>query len=162
MTPLDARRCSERGSGAGLDIQAEFEPIDAGLGTFASTFNRCNARGCWRCASHTASVSMSFSEIETDGIAISCALQDQEIASRDTATAEWRSPGSTDEDVRCTAFTICCAPSVPVHPGCDIRLVLITMPRRVPLRDVAGSEKLKFRPDRFFVAEVPESCRIPR
>jgi hypothetical protein len=76
---------------------------------------------------------MSFPEIETDGIAIGSVIQDQEIASRDTATAERRSPGSTDEDVRCTAFTIRCAPSVPVHPGCDMRLVLITMRRRVPV-----------------------------
>lgn len=75
---------------------------------------------------------------ETGDISRSIELQEAELALREDTTAERQPIGSTDEGVRCAAFTIRNARSLPVHPGCDIRLVLPTMRVRMSPRSWAG------------------------
>jgi hypothetical protein len=86
---------------------------------------------------------------ETGGQRRSLDLQEETIALRRVATAERRPIGSTDKTVRGVACTIRNT-QVPVHPGCGIRQVLITMPGSLRGRGAAHSEKLKFRSGDFF------------
>jgi hypothetical protein len=92
---------------------------------------------------------MSLRVIETDGRMRGVDLQEERNSLREVATAERRPIGSTDKTVRGVACTIRNT-RVPVHPGCGIRQVLITMPGSLRGRGAAHSEKLKFRSGDFF------------
>jgi hypothetical protein len=85
---------------------------------------------------------MSFLFIETEGGRRSIDLQEETKSLRRVATAERRSIGSTDKTVRGVACTIRNT-QVPVHPGCGIRLVVVTINVSVLSRRFAVSKKSK-------------------
>jgi hypothetical protein len=121
---------------------------------FAPKVVRREARGCWRCTSFAPRVSMVRSPTETGGERRSIELQTEWIALREVAAAERRPIGLTDENVRGAALTIRSA-RLPVLPGCDIPLVVVTMPVSMPRRVGGGSKKRKPSCEQFSaVAQV--------
>jgi hypothetical protein len=85
------------------------------------------------------------SPTETGGVVRDIELPKSELTLHDDAAAERRPFGSTDEGVRCAAFTIRSAPTLPVPPGCEIRLASMAMQGTMPQVIDAGSGKFKSR-----------------
>jgi hypothetical protein len=85
------------------------------------------------------------SPTETGGEVRDVELRKSELALREDATAERRPIGSTDEGVRCAAFTIRSAPRLPVPPGCEIRVASMAMQGTMPELVGASSGKMKSR-----------------
>jgi hypothetical protein len=112
--------------------------------------NRCKARGVWHCARFAPPVSMVRSPTETGGEARDVELPQSELGLREDATAERRPIGSTDESVRCAAFTIRSAPTLPVPPGCEIRVASLAMRGSMPSRVCTRSRKIESRREWFF------------
>ena len=84
---------------------------------------------------------MSFLVIETEG-RCSIDLHEETNALREVATAERRPIGSTDKIVRGVACTIRNT-QVPVHPGREFRLVVVTINVSALSRSFAVSKKSK-------------------
>jgi hypothetical protein len=85
------------------------------------------------------------SPTETGGEVRDIELPKSELALREDAAAERQPIGSTDESVRCAAFTIRSAPTVPVLPGCEIQLASMAMHGSMPELAGANSGKIKSR-----------------
>jgi hypothetical protein len=79
------------------------------------------------------------SPTETGGEVHDVELPKSELTLHDDAAAERRPFGSTDEGVRCAAFAIRSAPTLPVPPGCGIWLARIAMAKTVPSLADAGT-----------------------
>jgi len=102
-----------------------------------------NARGVWHCASFAAPVSMEQSATETGGETRSTDLRREGKALLKDATTERRPIGSTDEPVRCVAFTIRSAFRVPVHPGGEILATRCVMSSSMPDASDIGTRKIE-------------------
>ena len=108
------------------------------------------------------------SPTETGGGVRDAELRKSELALREDAAAERQPIGSTDEDVRCVAFTIRRHPSLPVPPGCDIWVACIAMPRSMPNLASVGRQKMQPYRVRFFGFRLSppkplvKSIRTPR
>lgn len=154
MTPRDDRCDIARGSGVcGRDrLDRAARRRISGLLHRRSFGSK--PRGHWRCASFAPSVSMSFLVIETESGRRSIDLRGETNALRGVVTAERRPIGSTDKCVRGVACTIRNT-QVPVHPGRDTRLVVVTINVSVLSRSFVVSKKSKRQRARFSLALTP-------